>query len=486
MITLPSSGEFSKSAWFRLGMGLAMLGLAPLLWCVLCTAASSGFPWNAARLAPSFALAYGLPIYALRDSGQQLGWIYGPGFVIWNLPATLFQSPTYALFLAAVWNVLTWLVPFGLILRAAGVVNGWMVFASAAYCGVLVLGSSATNYMFSFVHVDALCVGAGLVACLALHRAATEGNARWLHLAAAGAVASFWTKQTAIMLVPAMFAWLWQEGHRRMWWPLFFWCVVYAAASTLVFFIYFGAPEILFNLWLVNVRKPWRGGPVFLAAELGRMFFATWAWLPLAVLVGWLRRTTDEPRAPFEAGALVRLLLWCAVTQLPLGIAAALKDGGGLNSLHSLHYLQLVLLIFTFHALTRRRRGKTHRWLVPGCLWLAAVAVPLGNAAVYVSDPGFRWTFSHRQELLVKLAREQPGRFYFPWNPLATLIAEHKIQPLDDALYCLWNEHLEPPVEKIREAVPRDPIILYEEPAQSHFALRYFKRTVAQPKRGTE
>lgn len=56
------------------------------------------------------------------------------------------------------------------------------------------------------------------------------------------------------------------------------------------------------------------------------------------------------------------------------------------------------------------------------------------------------------------------------------MIADRRIQPLDDALYCLWLARLEPPVEKIRLAVPADPIILYEEPAQSHFALRYFPR----------
>lgn len=56
---------------FRVAMWLAAPGVAALLWSALCTVPSVA--WNAPRLAPSFALAYGLPIYALRDSGMQLG-----------------------------------------------------------------------------------------------------------------------------------------------------------------------------------------------------------------------------------------------------------------------------------------------------------------------------------------------------------------------------------------------------------------------------
>ncbi|HQV57419.1 MAG TPA: M24 family metallopeptidase [Ilumatobacteraceae bacterium] len=118
------AAAFVQTAWFRAGGALLLVTVPVLLWSVLCTAASSGVPWNAARLAPSFALAQGLPVYALRESGQQLGWFYGPGFVFWNLPATLAANPTPALFVAGIWNVLTWLVPVAVVLRAAGVAAG--------------------------------------------------------------------------------------------------------------------------------------------------------------------------------------------------------------------------------------------------------------------------------------------------------------------------------------------------------------------------
>ncbi|MSU46565.1 MAG: hypothetical protein EXS42_05445 [Lacunisphaera sp.] len=256
---IPPSCEFSRSAWFRAGLVLAALALPPLLWSALCTAASSGVPWNAARLAPSFALAYGLPVYALRDSGQQLGWFYGPGFPVWNLPATLTSNPTHALLIAGGWNVLTWLVPVALLLHAAGVARGWLTLAEAAFAGVLLLGNLVTNYGFYFIHVDALCLAAGLVACAALHRAVTQGNERWLPVVAAALAGAFWTKQISCLLALAMLIWLWREGQRRLLGRLVFWCVVCTAFLSVMVFLYFGTEELLFNGWLVHSRNPWRG-----------------------------------------------------------------------------------------------------------------------------------------------------------------------------------------------------------------------------------
>ena len=72
------------------------------------------------------------------------------------------------------------------------------------------------------------------------------------------------------------------------------------------------------------------------------------------------------------------------------------------------------------------------------------------------------------------MVRQTPGRFYLPWNSLITLIAERRVYPFDDALYCLWLSGLEVPAEKVRSAVPPNPVILYHDPVQSKFALRYF------------
>jgi len=450
-----------------------------VMWSVLCTATSPGVPWNAARLAPSFALAEGLSIYPLRSSGEQLGWFYGPGLPLWNLPATLTDDITVALWIAAVWNVVTWLVPMALVLRMAGVVRGACGCAVAgALVGFFLLGGSITNYAFYFIHVDGLCVGAGLASVMGLNRAMQGEGKGWLHVAAAGLVIAVWTKQIGVALAPALFWHLWRERQVRLIWPLFFLCVVYAAAATLAVFLWFGAPEVLHNIWLMHSRNPTRGGMAFLAGELGNFARTLWVWLPLTALVGatwWLARGRTGPMTAAGAG-LVRLLIRSAAWQLPVGMLAVLKVGGGFNSLHAIYYLLLALLIVALSPVERPRSAAGFR-----VMWLLAWLLPLGNAAAIAAGPGSYWSVSRSREQLVAMARAEPGRYYFPWNPLVTLIAEKKIQPLDDALYCLWLVKLEPPVEAIRTAVPARPVIVYEEPAQSHFALRYFPEIQQKP-----
>jgi hypothetical protein len=63
-----------------------------------------------------------------------------------------------------------------------------------------------------------------------------------------------------------------------------------------------------------------------------------------------------------------------------------------------------------------------------------------------------------------------------PWNLFVTIIADRRVQPLDDVLFCLWNSGYGVPAGTARAAVPPHALHLYEKPAQSHVALSYFPR----------
>jgi hypothetical protein len=96
-------------------------------------------------------------------------------------------------------------------------------------------------------------------------------------------------------------------------------------------------------------------------------------------------------------------------------------------------------------------------------------------------EQGLVWTPYRGQEELLTLARRHQGKIYLPWNPLTTLITERKIYPFDEALHYLWLARLEPPLDAIRAAVPADALIVYQEPSQSHFALKYFGKDARTP-----
>ena len=451
--------------------GLAGLGLAALLWSTVC--AVPGIPWNAPRLAPAFAVSYGLPIYALRDSALHLGWFYGPGFPLWYLPVTLTENPTLALVLSGIGNTVTLLAPLAGMAWIAGVARGRFLWGVAIVGGVLLYGQTATHFEFYFVHVDAVCCAWGFLACAGLWWA-VSGRGSWaLHLAALALALAIWTKQIAVMLVPAMLCWLWFERQGRWLGKFLLWSVVYGGIVTALIFRFFGAAEVLFNTWYAHVRNPWMGGAALLVFRLRSLLEWSWVWLPIGGAAIWWWRSSGKPRLPGPAAAVQRLLLWVAAWQLPLGFAAVLKAGGGLNSIHSVHYAFAAGLIWICHLLGQPApRGRPGVRL--GLLWAGALAIPLGNGLALALEQNLVWTPFRGQEEWLAMVRQQPGRFYFPWNPLPTLIAERRILPFDDALFCLWKSGLEVPAGKVREAVGPNPVIVYAEPAESHFALRYF------------
>ena len=454
------------------------LALVVVLWSMLCTA--PGIPWNAARLAPSFALARGLPIYALRESGAHLGWVYGPVFPLWYVPAGLTDNPTVGLMLAAGWNILTILVPLYLVIRTAtaGVKRlTWFLFVLGA---LLLLANPITRAAFLFMHVDAVSTGWAVTACLALHAGARRQWRYGLPLAAVAVALSVAAKQVSIVLVPATLFWLWRDGHARLIGRWIFWLAAICGGLAALAFLAFGGEGMLFNAWLLFSRMPWQGGWEVVGRNLLQVASASWLWLLAVALGGAAVRFRWRESLSADAASLAGLFFWLAVWQLPLGVAASLVVDAALNSIHALNYLFLAALVVTGATLAAAPAGVAPRIRARGRPVVAGVALAALLAALWPArDPGVAWTPYRGQEELVRLAREHAGRIYLPWNPLTTIITERKIYPFDEALHYLWLARLEPPRAAILAAVPADPLIIYQEPSQTHFALRYFEKKPA-------
>lgn len=474
----PNAGE-SGRRWENGVTWLAGAVALLVLWPLWCTA--PGIPWNAARLAPSFALVRGLPIYALRDSGAHLGWVYGPVFPLWYAPAGLTDNPTVGLLLASAWSMATLFAPLALVLRYVfpGTCrrNGFLM----AIAALLLLANPITRAAFLFIHVDALSVAWAAAACVALHAGVVRGWRPGLPLAAFAVALAVAAKQVSVVLVPATLFWLWFQGHRGLIVRWLFWLAVVCGGLAAVFFVAFGAEGMLFNAWLLFSRMPWQGGWEIAGRNVCAVLAASWLWLLAAVLLLVLARMRGRTRRGGDRASLLALFVGLAAWQLPMGIAASMVVDAALNSIHSINYLFLAGLIAMGDLLEQpAAESSPPVWLTPRA---AAVTVGLlaAVAAVWpLRREELSWTPYRGQEELVALARQHAGKIYLPWNPLTTIITERKIYPFDEALHYLWLSRLEPPHAAIVAAVPADPLIIYQEPSQTHFALRYFRKPAAR------
>ncbi|HET7538136.1 MAG TPA: hypothetical protein VFJ90_16870 [Candidatus Didemnitutus sp.] len=461
--------------WWLAGIGLPLLAL---FWSALCTA--PGIPWNAGRLATSFALARGLPIYALRSSGAQLGWAYGPVYPLWFLPAGLTDNPTMGLMIAGVLNAVAMVAPLWIALRGVLGRDTGLVFPLTLLGTVLLWANPLSNHAFSMIHVDALCIGWSVVSCVALHARVMREWKPGLPLAAVALALAVATKQVAITLVPATILWLWRERQTRL---LGNWIIslgIICGGLAVVTLRAFGPEELLFNTWLFFTRMPWRGGWGQLGVNIVDITASSSFWILAAIVGAWLMRGWRLQPSP-AASSFARLMLWVTVIGLPMGLAASMVLGAELNSVHFPRFL-LVAGLVTWGsglAVAQRTTATPPAGLRPAFAAVTLLGVALGFVFVLRRDTV--WTPYRGQEVALAAVRESHGKLYLPWNPIPTIIAERKIYPFDGALKYMWHAGVEPPRAAIKAAVPEGAALLYNEPSQSHFALNYFGRDQRDP-----
>ncbi len=130
------------------------------------------------------------------------------------------------------------------------------------------------------------------------------------------------------------------------------------------------------------------------------------------------------------------LVLLTGLCTLPLGLAATLRDGGAINSLHG-YSLMLPFCLLELLAWLKIVLPKITLSL-PRPLWFAIAIIAVALAA----SP--RWTETarlphapmvaaiHEAETL---ARRFPGEIWFPWSPLISFYSEGRHYHDEDGLY---------------------------------------------------
>jgi hypothetical protein len=409
-------------------LGAALL-LAAIytVWRVAVTAAlgTLASDWNGARLAPTFAMVYGYRLYYPATEGPVLNNVYGPVAALAYLPATVFRTPTPAIlaggalqagFLFGAMLAFAW--------RAGGQAPADRRLALACGLGACLIMTRypGSAYWISMVHADGPSLALGLLACAALiTRDAATPTDRALAASAVAAILSCWAKQTAAPLPLALVAAVWLAHGRRQ---ALRYLAMLAAVGVIVsaaFLLWFGRP-LLFNMIDIVSAHAWK------KPGLGGLATEAWRWLvsirdllalfAVALAVALLRsdRRADGARGAWVAPALAAVFL------MPTGALGANKLGGEPSSFHSLYYLIAAIAALFAEAGRRAPAARALGWGF--CVLAIAAAWQSGRCTPSAAQPP---AWQNPNQLAYELALRHPGEVYYPWHPLASLLAEGRL-----------------------------------------------------------
>jgi len=411
------------------GLGIAVFAIS--LWNSI--GRNLDFPWTSIRLAPAFALAHGYPLYPVA-----------------YLPSVLAHEPGSAVATATVLAHLFILVPAGLIFSLLGkrLAGGlpvhwlffWLFFALVTHL------APSLVYVTAGVHADAPAFGLFLLACYAVLRAegaTVAGQTRWLLAAGIAAGLSAACKLNLAAGMVALLVWTLRFfGWKR---AAAFLCAGALAALTVYSWAVLrdGLAPVLLNLGQ-PAKMPWF---TFRDSELaslsgsshefpeklrtflifGRDYLKIYGAIALAViLIGFFPRESAEPDRPRR---LVWFFLFLSLFLLPASIASISKYGGDVNSRA---LVSLPLALAALFALTSVvQRG--HRGAIAATY--AALAGAIFMVALPLKDG---WAKLSTTPTLVEahaVISADPGRWYFPYDPLAHLLVEGKFRPNMDVVY---------------------------------------------------
>jgi hypothetical protein len=402
-------------------------------------------PWSAARLAPAMALRYGYQIYNPAGVGPVIGWVYPPGSALAYLPAAFVGDVTDATltgrFLTLLYYIgpVVWLL-FGDLRRAEP--YRWMVrgllFVVFAF---LTFRTRALLYVATEVHADAPALGLGALAVGFMARYQGGGRVGALRAAMICALASVWAKQlTVTILLLALPLWAWRRGGLRGLWQYVLVGFVAGIGSLLLASVLTERWALVFNIWTVPSRHPWRPGAMGGAWYRLFEFESKNVLLVGAALAGVLGRYALLPgrRTRVTGPDLGPFFLMVGAIEAPLAIIGFNKLGGDDNSMaYALYFLALGVVFMLDRFLDEGPSREDREAATPFVLLVLGVNLAMAlvadqQIAIDLLAEQRSWTESRAVESYL---RQHRGEVYFPWNPLEHLVVEGQLYHFEYGVY---------------------------------------------------
>jgi hypothetical protein len=378
------------------------------------------YSWNEVRVAPAFALRYGINPYPPLGGGPLSTWIYGPVGILINLPATFAPSAKDALEAAGLINAIIVISPLAIVfltsreLRARSGIACWLAIAA----GVLFTPISTLTFQVA----DGSAIAFGILSCWCLARSSSVSTSE----AAAGAALctlAIWAKQSEVFLIAAHVLFLDGSAGRRTTFQYLAFLALWSGLALAVGASVFGFSNLWLNTVIIPTRIPWADDiPVRLSMH-GATLMAQIALPALAIIA--LRRARRWPGRDAESGRFFRCAVLAFAAMIPIGIASLLKFGGNRNVLHAWAYLlPAALLAWLIHDRFMPARG----YRVFGVIVIGVVL----HGSDFISMPQHPQTdaYTHAAQLTTTFPRAS----WFPNNPLITFYADHNLWHTQDGI----------------------------------------------------
>jgi hypothetical protein len=468
-----------------------------LLFSLLAVEAAAGilnapsFVWNEIRLARSVAMLHGFSLYLDRDAiGPVIGTLHTPVSHCLYLLAAGFHSPTYALLAGSLLSVLLLFVPLGwVLLRASEGVRDRLLAASAAFlfCGFLILQAPGTFHTASMIHTDAAALAFATLACGVFCNPRKPIMVPQVWLAGVGCVLAVGSKQTMAPIVLAIALFLGASAGARL--LAHFGAAVAVGGAALLGAIvaFVPAHAFLFNTVTLAAHRPLKDGYVELLVKSYRegKLDALPALFPILLLVGF--QWIGAERRP-DLREFVRANRWlafalAAAALIPVTAKAIVSVGTDVNHLG----LALYLLFVAAGLAIEQCLADPGNAFLRGSGWMCAalgILVGIAPGAVLSLPSRLRDVHQNVPEVALRYEVRHPGRAYFPYNPMVSLLSNGSVYHVDYSIYDreitgypLTSQQIEaglpsgfrvvaiPPGELLRSSALRDMLGRYEQVA---------------------
>jgi len=435
---------------FERAIGASMPALAALLGIavILTIRVEPYYDWNDARLARTFALFHGVPLYLGADAtGPIVGTNHAPvsHFLYW--PAIFAATPISAIQIA---STISFVLAFGPVIWLhwpGRLVNSRSVLYSTfalITCGYILLrgdiGKDGITYCIFHVHTDAAAIFFATIAGGLICR--TEDRPGWqrLLLSSLFAVLSLGCKQTMAPVLPALCLFLWiGDGFRTA--VRYGVCLLGSGFLVFALLVYRFRPakDLFFNILTLASHRPYDVpmGRAFVAAVRDKtleglpaiyclvLFGLYWYFYERDSSLGWRKLFTTQRWLVFP---VIGLLL------APVMIKARMTIGGDSNHIGTFCFF---LSLGATLGLSRFMSDETSQPKAAAArsLAMAMIAVSLIGVIETVSYAIFKGNSGQSNVgMAYEYSLKHPGRAYFPRFPLAVFYAQHRFYHSDGAL----------------------------------------------------